>query len=69
MQFFYRMLMKAKFPPIDKLATCTEHFAHQISNSIENGDKILITGGGAYNEYLVERLDKLSDNTWHCSSG
>jgi anhydro-N-acetylmuramic acid kinase len=50
---------------IDKLATCTEHFAVQISNSVISGKEILVTGGGAFNAFLIERLKKYSDCNWH----
>ena len=42
----------------DMLATFVEHIATQIGRSIENQPvgKILITGGGAKNKFLVERI-------------
>ncbi|MBE6244221.1 MAG: anhydro-N-acetylmuramic acid kinase [Bacteroidales bacterium] len=44
----------------DKLATFTEHAAYQISlNVVQKGAekaKVLTTGGGAYNKYLLERM-------------
>lgn len=46
----------------DILATATEHIAYQIAkstNSIEK-TKMLITGGGAKNNFLIERITKLS---------
>ena len=41
----------------DKLATFTRHIAQQISLAIEikNG-KMLITGGGAYNDFLIKSI-------------
>jgi anhydro-N-acetylmuramic acid kinase len=39
----------------DKLSTFCEHVAIQISRHIKGG-KVLITGGGAFNKYLVERM-------------
>ncbi len=39
----------------DKLATFCEHVAMQISKHIKGG-KVLLTGGGALNKYLVERM-------------
>ncbi|EKD30930.1 MAG: hypothetical protein ACD_77C00447G0005 [uncultured bacterium] len=39
----------------DKLATFCEHNAIQISRNIKGG-KVLLTGGGAFNKYLVERM-------------
>src|SRR5690625_7826713 len=46
----------------DLLATFTEHIAIQISivfnrNEIKN---VLITGGGAYNEFLIQCIDEKS---------
>ena len=39
----------------DKLATFCEHVAVQISKHISGGS-VLLTGGGAFNRYLVERM-------------
>lgn len=41
----------------DKMNTFTEHVALQISIALQNKiGKILITGGGAYNYFLIERM-------------
>lgn len=41
----------------DKMHTFTEHIALQTSLSLPNKQgKILITGGGAYNDFLIERM-------------
>lgn len=42
----------------DMMATFVEHIAIQISKSIENqsASKLLVTGGGAKNKFLVERI-------------
>lgn len=41
----------------DKMNTFTEHVALQISIALQNKiGKILITGGGAYNDFLIERM-------------
>lgn len=42
----------------DFLATFVEHIAVQISNSITttSSNKILVTGGGAFNGFLIERI-------------
>jgi len=44
----------------DKLNTYTEHIAYQISNNInqlvETPSNLLVTGGGAYNTYLIDRI-------------
>ena len=45
----------------DTLATLTEHIAIQIAQSIHNKSikKVLITGGGAFNQYLISRIKYL----------
>ena len=60
------------FPLIDSynlktetiLKTFTEHIAVQISNEINKkyGALVLITGGGAYNEYLISRIKTKTKN-------
>jgi anhydro-N-acetylmuramic acid kinase len=44
--------------PHDGLATATEHIARKISEDIKknNLNDVLVTGGGAYNELLIERI-------------
>ncbi|MBX9448498.1 MAG: anhydro-N-acetylmuramic acid kinase [Taibaiella sp.] len=46
--------------PTDALATATAHIAHQVSTQIRKyavpESKLLITGGGALNEYLVSLI-------------
>ncbi len=46
----------------DLLATATEHIAYQIVRATEHLEcsKMLITGGGAKNNYLIERIRKMS---------
>jgi anhydro-N-acetylmuramic acid kinase len=43
----------------DIMATLTEHAAVQIAANIKNG-RVLVTGGGAFNKYLIERLSALA---------
>jgi len=43
----------------DILRTYTEHIAMQIAAQTDSG-KMLITGGGAYNDFLIERIKQLS---------
>lgn len=38
------------------IATCTQHFAHHIAKSISGHKKVLFTGGGAFNTYLMELI-------------
>jgi anhydro-N-acetylmuramic acid kinase len=47
----------------DQMSTVVEHIAGKIASSIEEkgaGRKLLITGGGAWNTVLVERIARLS---------
>ncbi|HWZ23584.1 MAG TPA: anhydro-N-acetylmuramic acid kinase [Cytophagaceae bacterium] len=49
----------------DKLATVCEHIAFQIIAAMpsEKGTKLLVTGGGALNKYLVSRIAKHAGNS------
>ena len=48
--------------PIDILRTFVEHIAIQISNVLNNHgiSNVLLTGGGAYNAFLVSRIEALT---------
>lgn len=57
----YPIINSYSIPPEDKLRTYTEHIAIQIKNSLqpfsrEIPQKIFITGGGAFNSFLIERI-------------
>ncbi len=41
---------------LDKLHTVTEHIAFQLSNQFQENSSVFVTGGGAYNLYLLERI-------------
>jgi len=45
-----------KMKPVDVLATFTEHVAMQLASQFTSESKVLVTGGGAYNTYLMELL-------------
>lgn len=48
----------------DKLRTFVEHIAIQIAAVLPNSEHtILTTGGGAYNDFLIERIQWLSPNS------
>lgn len=49
------------------LATLTEHIAEQVGGQLNKG-KIMLTGGGAKNSYLIERLRFYSDAQLHIPS-
>ena len=40
----------------DKIRTFTEHIALQIARQFKKDAKVLVTGGGAYNTYLLQRI-------------
>ncbi|WP_430399364.1 anhydro-N-acetylmuramic acid kinase [Flavobacterium sp.] len=51
------LISKYKISEIDLLRTFVEHVAFQISNSISRENtSLLVTGGGAYNDFLIERM-------------
>jgi anhydro-N-acetylmuramic acid kinase len=51
------LIEKYSIPIEDKMHTFTEHIALQTSLALPNKTgKILITGGGAYNDFLIERM-------------
>lgn len=48
-----------EIPVADKMQTFTVHVAFQIANALPQKDsKLLITGGGAYNDFLVEQIQR-----------
>ena len=44
----------------DTLRTYYEHCARQLARVTEPGKSLLVTGGGAYNKFLIERMRALS---------
>jgi anhydro-N-acetylmuramic acid kinase len=63
----YPLLKSSGLSHADQLRTYVEHIAIQISDAIKNtnskvksqNSKLCITGGGAFNKFLIERLDSL----------
>jgi anhydro-N-acetylmuramic acid kinase len=55
------LLQEFQYPPCDILRTYTEHIARQIAFQTEckKNDRMLITGGGAHNRFLSERVKSL----------
>ena len=45
----------------DQLRTLTDHFGLQIGKQFKKGSTVLITGGGAYNEYLLGQIKSDKD--------
>lgn len=44
----------------DLLRTYYEHCAHQLARVTVPGRSLLVTGGGAYNKFLISRMEELS---------
>jgi anhydro-N-acetylmuramic acid kinase len=66
---FIPLLEQSSLSPNDKLSTLVDHFAYQIATTIQTfqsntNPSVLITGGGAYNLYFVERLDHFLHKKW-----
>ena len=61
-QYQHKIIDASHLSAKDMLATATEHIAYQIVRATEHleSSKMLITGGGAKNNYLIERLRKMS---------
>jgi len=58
-EHFIQVLDKINDNLENKLYTSVEHIAHQIAKTINNNrkeDNILITGGGAYNNFLISKI-------------
>lgn len=49
-------LLQSLKNPKDALATFTEHIAIQIASNLSVNSTVLITGGGAYNSFLINRI-------------
>ena len=50
------------YPMEDLLNTLSNHIANQISNNLNDFDKVLVTGGGAYNDYLIDIIRSKTDS-------
>ncbi|MDN3724757.1 anhydro-N-acetylmuramic acid kinase [Aequorivita sp. SDUM287046] len=50
----------SKISTEDILRTFTEHVAIQLANQFQQESSVLVTGGGAYNSFLIERLKSIS---------
>lgn len=55
-QYVFPLLEGYMLSSEDVLATYTKHVATQLLSQFKEGARVLITGGGAYNEYLMELL-------------
>ena len=60
----FPLINSYSIPPEDKMRTFVEHIAFQIAAVLPaRKHSMLITGGGVYNEFLIERLKWLSPNS------
>ena len=50
--------------PEDWLATLVEHMAHQIERICKPFDRVLVTGGGAFNDHLINELNLVSSGRY-----
>lgn len=53
---FLPLLSEFRLPVTDILRTLTEHIASQVAAQIKPHSRVLVTGGGAYNDFLIERI-------------
>jgi anhydro-N-acetylmuramic acid kinase len=68
-QVFAPLIGSFELSPADAMATLVEHFAFQIAKVIQQFSSktkpsVLITGGGAYHSYFIERLDAYLNSNW-----
>lgn len=57
---FIPIIEKHKESAENILRTCLEHFAFQIGSKLKT-DKCLVTGGGAFNTFLIKRINHFSN--------
>jgi anhydro-N-acetylmuramic acid kinase len=58
----YPLLEKVADHPLeDRMRTAVEYIAISIVNDCPKAGKILVTGGGAFNRFLIQRLNELGD--------
>jgi anhydro-N-acetylmuramic acid kinase len=55
-EMIFPVLDRFKLSSEDLLATFTEHIAIQIAKQFQKGSSVLVSGGGTYNDYLIERI-------------
>ena len=61
--YFLPVVEKYNISYIDKISSIYMHIANQISQNIESQGKLLITGGGAKNTFLIDLLKSKIKNT------
>jgi anhydro-N-acetylmuramic acid kinase len=68
-ELFIPVIDQSGLPPKDILRTLVEHVAYQIAMVIQQhqthpSPSVLLTGGGTYNRFFVERLDAQLQGQW-----
>ncbi len=63
-EFVMPLLIKSKYEIADLLRTYVEHIAIQICQSLAGYNNILVTGGGAHNSFLMNRMQHLSGSAF-----
>ena len=61
MNIYFPIISEYKIDTESKLRTFVEHIATQISKSLQSKGSMLVTGGGAWNKFLVGRIKELSN--------
>jgi anhydro-N-acetylmuramic acid kinase len=56
-KYVFPILEESNISIIDQLCTYTEHIAFQLSKQFNKNSKVLVTGGGAFNLYLLKRIN------------
>lgn len=59
-EVFLPLLAKSQASSLDKLRTVSEHIAIQITSVLNGKGKMLVTGGGAFNCFVIERIQSLT---------
>jgi anhydro-N-acetylmuramic acid kinase len=63
-QEIFPVMEQYAIPLADKLRTYCEHAATQIGRTLEHG-RVLVTGGGAFNKFLLGRIAAHTKSTLH----
>jgi anhydro-N-acetylmuramic acid kinase len=57
------LIADAAHPLADRLRTLVEHIAQQVADSLDPANRpVLVTGGGAHNRFLMERLRSMCNS-------
>jgi len=59
-QIIFPLIENYSITEQEKIATFSKHVAQQVAKSIRDYNKVLVTGGGAYNKYILSEILHLS---------